>query len=64
VISFVSFPGSACFILKKDTIIAICLNNKKITISFNVKINPNGLTQDVNNIFFPVRLLLSIVLTN
>jgi hypothetical protein len=32
---------------KKNTIITIFVNNKNITISFNIKIKPNGLTQDV-----------------
>jgi hypothetical protein len=37
---------------KKDNMITIFANNKRITISFNIKIKPNGLTQDVNNIIF------------
>jgi hypothetical protein len=38
--------------LKKDTIITIFVNNKKNTISFNITIKPNRLTQDVNNVVF------------
>jgi hypothetical protein len=37
---------------KKDTIITIFVNNKKNTISFNITIKPNRLTQDVNNVVF------------
>ena len=47
------FIFSDNIINKKDTIITIFVHNKKkINISFNIKIKPNGLTQDVNNIVF------------
>jgi hypothetical protein len=46
------FIFSDNIINKKDTIITIFVHNKKNIISFNIKIKPNGLTQDVNNIGF------------
>jgi hypothetical protein len=46
------FIFSDNIINEKDTIITIFVHNKKKIISFNIKIKPNGLTQDVNNIVF------------